>query len=101
MYRDSTYGTSSFIVLNIIELNRIITDYLKVEESVQHDNFNPCILVPGQTIQVRDDDYDYDDWEERIFMDYDKDREFPFICEHSLHGKSRPIGWKYAKVITE
>jgi hypothetical protein len=68
------------------------TDLKQVDKSEE--------FTAGQTILVRD--YFGEGWpDERVFICYGNDPDFPYVCEHSIYGKSQPIKWKQAKALTK
>jgi hypothetical protein len=88
MFIESHYETAGeCFVINIKELNEIITAYLKpVDKSKE--------FTVGQTILVRQ--LPSADWEEKVFVSYDSCAAYPYVCEH---GEDDFRNWKYAKSI--
>jgi hypothetical protein len=89
MFMDSHYETAGeCFLINIKELNEIITADLKQVDKLGE-------FTAGETILVRN--FKDEKWNDRVFIRYGVDKDFPYICEHSEYGKGAI--WKYATKI--
>jgi hypothetical protein len=94
LYLDNTTDSltvAGFIIANIELLNTMITADIK--QVVKSGEF-----TAGQTILVRD--YESEEWDKRVFIRYNNDSDFPYLCEHSEYNKSKPSSWKQAKLLS-
>jgi hypothetical protein len=79
------FTTAAFIIDNIELLSLMITADLKqVDKSGE--------LKVGQAILVRD--YEFDDWEEKVFVRYEPNDIYRYECESC---EDCILPWKYAK----
>jgi hypothetical protein len=85
------FTTAAFIIDNIELLSLMIAADLK--PIVKSGEF-----TAGQTILVRD--YESEEWDKRVFILYNNDSDFPYLCEHSEYNKSKPSSWKQAKSLS-
>jgi hypothetical protein len=93
LYLDNTTDSITvpgFIIDNIELLNTMIIDDLK--PVVKSEEF-----TAGETILVRN--FKDEKWNDRVFIHYGVDKDFPYVCEHFSYGKSTGVKWKYAAKI--
>jgi hypothetical protein len=90
MFIESHYeNASEFFVINIKELNEMITaDVKQVDKLVDKSKK----FTAGQTILVRDSEFD--DWEEKVFVRYEPNDIYRYECESC---EDCILPWKYAK----
>jgi hypothetical protein len=88
MFIESHYETAGeCFVINIKELNEIITADLKQVDNSKKFNSGQTILVRLCT---------RDDWEEKVFVRYDPRAVYPYVCEN---GEDDIRYWGLAKSI--
>jgi hypothetical protein len=86
-----SFTLPAFVIANIELLSTMITADLKLVGKSGE-------FTAGQTILVRD--YESEEWDKRVFIRYNNDSDFPYLCEHSEYNKSKPSSWKQAKSLS-